>query len=60
MFKGLLLSTVLLLAVGASAQPGSSGPSPGTTPAADVPLDGGASLLLAAGVAYGLHHLRQQ
>ncbi|MBF9142844.1 hypothetical protein I2I01_14435 [Hymenobacter sp. BT439] len=43
------------------AQPGSGGPGPGTpvTPATDVPLDGGASLLLAAGAAYGLKRLRQ-
>jgi hypothetical protein len=44
---------------GAHAQaPGSTGPAPGA-PAA-VPLDGGASLLLASGVAYGVRHLRQR
>ncbi|MBJ6110604.1 hypothetical protein JAO73_16385 [Hymenobacter sp. BT523] len=39
--------------------PGSGGPTPGT-PAAEVPLDGGASLLLAGGVAYGLKRLRDR
>ncbi|MGI4741886.1 MAG: PID-CTERM protein-sorting domain-containing protein [Janthinobacterium lividum] len=41
--------------------PDSGGPAP--TPLADptaVPLDGGASLLLASGVAYGLRRLRQR
>lgn len=50
----------LLLATAAHAQtstpPGSGGP----TPAATVPLDGGASLLLAGGVAYGLKKLRDR
>ena len=43
------------------AQPGSGGPSPGT-PAGptDIPLDGGISLLLAGGVAYGIKHLRNR
>ena len=43
----------------AAAQPNSGGPGPGGNPAAQVPLDGGASLLLAGGVAYGLRRLRQ-
>ncbi|RYY18336.1 MAG: hypothetical protein EOO36_08385 [Cytophagaceae bacterium] len=52
---------LLLLVLGAAkltqAQaPGSGGPVP--APAA-VPLDGGASLLLAGGAAYGLRRLRQ-
>jgi len=57
---------VCLLAGGLTpvlAQPGSGGPGPGTpvTPVSptDVPLDGGASLLLAAGAAYGLKRLRR-
>ncbi|GAA3992182.1 PID-CTERM protein-sorting domain-containing protein [Hymenobacter antarcticus] len=43
------------------AQPGSGGPGPGT-PAGptDVPLDGGISLLLAGGVAYGIKHLKNR
>ncbi len=42
------------------AQPGSGGPSPANPadPTA-VPIDGGASLLLAAGAAYGLKRLRK-
>ncbi|KAA9325507.1 hypothetical protein F0P96_19430 [Hymenobacter busanensis] len=47
----------LLFTLSAEAQdPGSGGPLPGTPTA--VPLDGGASLLLAAGAAYGLKRLR--
>ena len=64
MFKYGILSAMLLLALGAQAQPGSGGPGPGTpvTPVTptDVPLDGGASLLLASGVAFGLKKLRQR
>ena len=49
----------LLLALTTHAQtPGSGGPTPGAT--TDVPLDGGASLLLAGGVAYGLRRLRSR
>ncbi|WP_375435463.1 PID-CTERM protein-sorting domain-containing protein [uncultured Hymenobacter sp.] len=45
---------VLLTAASALAQgPGSGGPTPTA-----VPIDGGASLLLASGVAYGLKKLR--
>ena len=39
--------------------PGSGGPAPGTVLApTETPIDGGASLLLAAGAAYGLKRLR--
>ncbi|MBJ6107944.1 hypothetical protein JAO73_02895 [Hymenobacter sp. BT523] len=59
----MLAATCWLLAGTASralAQgPGSGGPTPGT-PAAEVPLDGGASLLLAAGVGLGLKRLRDR
>ena len=53
---------VLLLVAGAgarhaAAQPTSGGPTPGAT---GVPLDGGASLLLASGLAYALRRLRQR
>ncbi|TGE28170.1 PID-CTERM protein-sorting domain-containing protein [Hymenobacter metallicola] len=53
------LAVVLLssLAQPARAQgPGTGGPRPGATAA---PIDGGASLLLAAGAAYGLRRLRR-
>ena len=50
---------VLALATAAVAQPASGGPVPtNTTGPTGVPLDGGASLLLAGGVAYGLKRLR--
>ncbi|PJJ47866.1 PID-CTERM protein-sorting domain-containing protein [Hymenobacter chitinivorans] len=61
--KYLFSSTVLALTIlgltsgPASAQgPGLGGPQPGATTA---PIDGGASLLLAAGAAYGLRRLRR-
>ncbi len=64
MKKLLILALVLGSAQLATAQgggPGSTGPTP--TPLAQptaVPLDGGASLLLAGGVALGLRKLRQR
>lgn len=59
-----LLLLALLLGGAAAAQaqgPGSTGPTP-TSPTGPtaVPIDGGASLLLAGGVAYGLRKLRQR
>ena len=55
---GFLLLTLLALAVSsASAQPSSGGPAPTPT---TTPLDGGASLLLASGLALGLRKLRQR
>ena len=42
----------------AAQTPGSGGPTP--TEPTTVPIDGGASLLLASGVAYGLRKLRQR
>ncbi|MET4074076.1 PID-CTERM protein-sorting domain-containing protein [Hymenobacter sp. UYCo722] len=58
--KPIFLTLALLLIGGlAFAQaPADGGPSP-TGPTA-IPLDGGASLLLAGGVAYGLRRLRQR
>ena len=54
----------VLLTVAAHAQaPGSGGPGPDPTPTPDptaVPLDGGASLLLASGVALGIKKLRDR
>jgi len=60
--KQLLISffTLCLLLAGPATQaqgPGVGGPRPGVT--TEVPLDGGASLLLAAGAAYGLRKLRR-
>jgi len=55
-----LFAAALLLASSAATQaqgPGVGGPRPGAT--TEVPLDGGASLLLAAGAAYGLRKLRR-
>jgi hypothetical protein len=58
MTKLLLLAGLLLTAAAGYAQaPGTGGPTP--NPAA-VPLDGGSSLLLAAGVAYGVRQLRER
>ncbi|WP_400192142.1 PID-CTERM protein-sorting domain-containing protein [Hymenobacter sp. B81] len=55
-----VLLTLLCCSSLAQAQgnPGSGGPEPGQPTA--VPLDGGASLLLAAGAAYGLRRLRRR
>lgn len=50
---------ILLLATAAAAQPGSGGPSGPSSPT-EVPLDGGASLLLAGGIGYGLKRLRDR
>ena len=53
------VACLMLTAGAALAQPGSGGPIPNTPPPADqIPIDGGVSLLLAAGGAYGLKRLR--
>lgn len=67
--KQLFLTSTLLVALWGLASgparaqaPGSGGPTP-TSPAPDptqVPIDGGASLLLASGVAYGLRRLHRR
>jgi hypothetical protein len=61
------VSAVAVLLIAGSAQqamaqtPGSGGPAPtAPTDPTEVPLDGGASLLLAGSVAYGLRKLRQR
>ncbi|GAC1598606.1 MAG: hypothetical protein NVS3B25_24660 [Hymenobacter sp.] len=57
----LLPILTLVLAFGETllAQPGSGGPTPADTPTV-TPIDGGVSLLLAGGVAYGIKHLRSR
>jgi len=67
-FRQLTLALAVLLAGGATQQalaqtPGTGGPTPQdptTTTPTEVPIDGGASLLLAGSVAYGLRKLRQR
>ena len=58
---GLLALVALLAPVGAavaqSGAPTTTGPTPSAVPT-EVPIDGGASLLLAGGVALGLKKLR--
>lgn len=57
----LLAGSTLVLAASwalpAQAQPSSGGPTPGAVPTT-TPIDGGASLLLAGGVAFGMKQLR--
>lgn len=58
--RGLLATGFLagsLLAAHAQT-PGTGGPQPSAPDPTQVPIDGGASLLLASGVAYGLKRLR--
>jgi hypothetical protein len=63
-----LLGGALYLLIGTSLRvqaqsPGSGGPTPGNPPPAPptaVPIDGGASLLLAGGAVYALNRLRQR
>ena len=57
MKKLFLFALLLGFAATVQAQPGSGGPTPGSAPT-QTPIDGGASLLLAGGVAYGLRKLR--
>ena len=62
--KHFLLSALVMAAVctlashSARAQPSEGGPAP--TGPTGVPIDGGASLLLAGGAAYGLRKLRKR
>lgn len=53
----LVLALVLLTAPASRAQPGSGGPQPSGGPV-QTPIDGGASLLLAGGAAYGWRRRR--
>ena len=54
-----LLATSFLQAQAQVGAPGSTGPGPQQGPTT-TPIDGGASLLLAAGLAYGRRRLRQR
>ena len=47
-------------ALAQSGDPGSGGPTPTNPNPTQVPIDGGASLLLASGVAFGLKKLRDR
>lgn len=59
--KSSLLALALLAApagIALAQTPGTGGPQPTAPDPTEVPLDGGASLLLAGSVAYGLRKLR--
>ncbi|MES2389265.1 MAG: hypothetical protein V4543_14785 [Bacteroidota bacterium] len=62
--KGFVALIALLVLIPGSAyaqqtgEPGNSGPSPAA--AAQVPIDGGASLLAAAGISYGIKRIRNR
>ena len=64
LFRSFSVAALLLLAGSAqqalAQNPGSGGPQPSAPDPTQVPLDGGASLLLAGSVAYGLRKLRQR
>ncbi|MGI4873114.1 MAG: PID-CTERM protein-sorting domain-containing protein [Janthinobacterium lividum] len=55
-----VVGVFLTLAAAAQGVPGNGGTTGGPPPPTAVPLDGGASLLLASGVAYGLRRLRRR
>ncbi|MES2388564.1 MAG: hypothetical protein V4543_11235 [Bacteroidota bacterium] len=61
LLRSLMVAGVIALASPAFAQdpgdPGDLGPTPSAQPAG-VPIDGGASLLAAAGISYGLKRVR--
>lgn len=60
-FVGSVLVCILLANTSVSGQASTGGPTPSPAPdPAAVPLDGGASLLLASGVAFGLKKLRDR
>ncbi|MFD2783891.1 PID-CTERM protein-sorting domain-containing protein, partial [Hymenobacter rubripertinctus] len=61
--KSVLLTTALVLGCctfSLAQGPGSGGPIPAPADPTAVPIDGGASLLLAGGVGYALRHLRRR
>ncbi len=53
----LITAACLLFALASQAQPGTGGPGPGTQ---NVPIDGGASIAVAAGAAYAVRRLKQR
>jgi len=59
MFRYLAAFCLLFFALVSQAQPSTGGPAPSSPLPAAVPLDGGASLLLAGGATYGLRRLQQ-
>jgi len=61
MLRTLFLAGLSLVTLVSYAQsPTTGGPTPIAPDPTAVPLDGGASLLLISGVAYGLRHFRQR
>ncbi|MFC5270526.1 PID-CTERM protein-sorting domain-containing protein [Adhaeribacter terreus] len=65
LFKKFTLITGICLFAGmvkvyAQGPPDDGGPTPTEPPPAEIPIDGGASLLVAGGVAYGLKKLRDR
>ena len=62
LFRSLPVAAGLLLCAGSvlAQTPSTGGPTPQAPDPTTIPLDGGASLLLAGSVAYGLRKLRQR
>ena len=60
LYSAALVGAVWALSSAAALAQTSSPTSGGPTPAAAVPLDGGASLLLAGGIGYAVRKLRQR
>ena len=61
LLKSILFISLFSIANPSWAQgPGDGGLAPTAPPATDIPIDGGASLLLAGGVAFGLKKLRDR
>jgi hypothetical protein len=56
----LIAAFALVTFLGQAQTPSTGGPTPQAPDPTTIPLDGGASLLLAGGVAYGLKRLRQR
>ena len=56
----LILSFLFISDIALAQGPGDGGPTPTDPPVTEIPIDGGASLLLAGGVAFGLKKLRDR